>query len=351
MQGTGNPLLFFETSIRVRRESVMTGYRGWVVVLMLTILAGTAAAGTTREDFRRPPPPAVDAATAARTALGQALFFDRRLSRNTSVACASCHLPSLGWTDRTARPFNDTGSTMARRTLPTVNLSELPRLLWDGGFTSLEALIPAAIANPAIMNLPHDQLIPRLQGIPGYRPLFEAAFPGQPITIEAVTTALAAFQRSLISARAPFDDWVDGADDAISAEARQGFALFSGRAGCTACHTGWAFTDGSFHDTGLPGTGDPGRGRLLPNSVKMQYAFRTPGLRDVALHPPYMHDGSLPTLNAVVDFYATGGEPRPSRADEIKSLSLSPDERQALVAFLISLTGRQDTPFTIPTAP
>ncbi len=329
----------------------MTGYRVWLLALIMAALVTPGFAEGKRDDFRRPAPQADSPSAAAQIVLGKVLFFDRRLSGNGTVACASCHLPTLGWSDRTTRPFNDAGSLMARRTLPTVNLAGLSTLLWDGRFATLETLTPAAIANPMIMNLPHDQLISRLQAIPGYRPLFDAAFPGQPITIDTVTTALTRFQRSLVSGRAPFDDWVEGDDSALSTDARDGFVLFSGRAGCTACHTGWTLTDGSFHDTGLPDTGDVGRGKRFPNAIKMQNAFRTPGLRDVALHPPYMHDGSLPTLAAVVDFYATGGEARPSRADEIKPLSLSPEDRRALVAFLASLTGRQETPFTIPAAP
>ncbi len=281
----------------------MTAWRLLFVMPALAVLAGSADAQSGPNDFRRPPLPAVDTAAAPVMALGKVLFFDRRLSKTGSVACASCHLPSLGGADRVARPFNDGGTLMARRTLPTVNLTEMPRLLGDGRFSSLETLIPAA------------------------------------------------FQRSLVSGRAPFDCWVGGDDTAIGAGAKQGFALFTGRAGCSACRGGWTFSDGGFHDTGLPDTGDLGRGKQVPNSVKMRNAFRTPGLRDVALQPPYRHDGSLPTLTAVVDFYASGDEARPSRADEIKPLTLSPEEHSALVAFLPSLTGRQDAEFTVPVPP
>ena len=120
-----------------------------------------------------------------------------------------------------------------------------------------------------------------------------------------------------------FDRWIDGAETAISEPAKRGFDLFNGKANCAACHSGWAFTDASFHDIGSARGDDWGRGRLFPTSVALRYAFKTPTLRDVARRGPYMHDGSVPTLDAVLDLYDRGGIERPSRAEEIHRLGLT----------------------------
>ncbi len=128
-----------------------------------------------------------------------------------------------------------------------------------------------------------------------------------------VEMALATFERSIVSTEAPFDRWLNGDDSAIDAAAKRGFALFNGKANCAACHSGWAFTDASFHDIGTAHDDDIGRGRLFPSSAALKYAFKTPTLRDVAHRAPYMHDGSVPTLEAVIDLYDRGGIDRPSR--------------------------------------
>ena len=151
--------------------------------------------------------------------------------------------------------------------------------------------------------------------------------------------ALATFERSIVSTGAPFDRWIDGDETAIDESAKRGFDLFNGKANCAACHSGWAFTDASFHDIGTARNDDIGRGRLFPTSVKLQYAFKTPTLRDVARRGPYMHDGSVPTLEAVIDLYDRGGIERSSRADEIHPLGLTKDEKADLIAFLHTLDG------------
>jgi cytochrome c peroxidase len=127
---------------------------------------------------------------------------------------------------------------------------------------------------------------------------------------------------------------------AINKSAERGFDLFNGKANCAACHNGWAFTDSSFHDIGSAQNDDVGRGKRFPNSVTLRYAFKTPTLRDVARRGPYMHDGSVPTLAAVIDLYDRGGIDRPSRSAEIHPLSLSTVEKADLIAFLETLTGQ-----------
>jgi cytochrome c peroxidase len=199
------------------------------------------------------------------------------------------------------------------------------------------------------MNMPIDKLMERLAGIPGYAPMFEAAFPKEGIKSEGVAKAIATFERTVVSARAPFDAWIEGGDKVISEEAKRGFALFNTKADCARCHSGWNFTDDSFHDIGLS-SDDPGRGKFLPSIAKMQYAFKTPGLREITRRGPYMHDGSMATLEAVVDHYDKGGIARPSRSDLIKPLGLTQQEKKDLVAFMQTLTSDVD-PMTVPVLP
>jgi len=150
--------------------------------------------------------------------------------------------------------------------------------------------------------------------------------------------AIATYERTIVSGRAPFDRWIDGEEGAIGEPAKRGFALFIGKGECAACHSGWNLTDDAFHDIGIGGETDLGRGRLFRNSVALQHAFKTPTLRDVAHRAPYMHDGSVPTLTAVIEKYDRGGIDRPSRDAHIRPLGLSAAEKADLVAFLETLS-------------
>ncbi len=176
-----------------------------------------------------------------------------------------------------------------------------------------------------------------------YVDAFAAAFGAAGITRRNIELALATFERSIVSGRAPFDRWVEGDDAAISAAAKRGFDLFNDKAHCSGCHNGFSFTDGSFHDIGTAKDTDIGRGRLFPNSVKLRYAFKTPTLRDVTRRAPYMHDGSIATLEEVIDLYDRGGIERPSRSVLIRPLGLTDAERADLIAFLDTLTAPPKT--------
>jgi cytochrome c peroxidase len=143
-----------------------------------------------------------------------------------------------------------------------------------------------------------------------------------------------------LNSPAPFDLWISGDDTALSAAAKRGFALFDGKAGCSSCHEGWSFTDYSFHDIGTAVGDDIGRALLFPSSVALHYAFKVPTLRDVTLRAPYMHNGSLPTLAAVVELYDRGGIERPSRSLKIKPLGLTDLEKADIIEFLSALTSK-----------
>jgi cytochrome c peroxidase len=301
--------------------------------------------------YRRPfeiPFPASNPYSEAKSKLGRLLFFDPILSGSRERACAGCHNPSLSWGDGLARAVGEKQLTLRSPTL--LNVAWIPRLGWTGHFRSLEAVAFGPITSADNMNLPEAELIERLSAIPGYVDAFHAAFGEGEITRRKVELALAAFERSIVSDDAPFDRWVRGDKEAIGDSAKHGFALFNGKANCAACHSGWAFTDSSFHDIGTARGEDVGRGILFPSSTKLQYAFKTPTLRDVARRAPYMHDGSIATLTAVIDLYDKGGIDRPSRSEDIKPLHLTAREKTDLVAFLRTLTGAPE-PITVPTLP
>lgn len=302
--------------------------------------------------YRRSDPtpwPSDNAYTAERAELGRMLFFDPRLSGSKSISCATCHNPGFSWGDGLARAIGHGMKELPRRTPTVLNTAWAPLLFWDGRAASLEEQALGPITAPGEMNLTTDLMIDRLGELPEYRDWFRRAYPGEPLTPATVAKAIATFERTIVSGRAPFDDFVDGRADAISAEARDGFALFNAKAQCANCHDGWRFTDDSFHDIGTTGT-DRGRGAIV-DLESVQYAFKTPTLRNVDQRAPYMHDGSEATLAAVIDLYDRGGRAkRPSLAQEIKPLGLTTTEKRALVAFLRTLTSR-DEPVTVPTLP
>jgi cytochrome c peroxidase len=182
----------------------------------------------------------------------------------------------------------------------------------------------------------------RVRSAPDYAAKFNAALPGKPTDIDTVAQAIAAFERTLEPGVAPFDRWIAGDESAIPQSAKRGFALFTGKAGCAACHGGWRFTDDQFHDIGTTTT-DQGRGREIKDAT-LNFAFKTPTLRSVALRAPYMHNASVATLADVVRHYEKGGIDRASRSPMILPIHLSESERLDLVAFMETLTGDDGRP-------
>jgi cytochrome c peroxidase len=276
------------------------------------------------------------------------LFFDPLLSGSRSRSCASCHDPSLSWADGLPRAVGEKHLALRSPSLIDVAFTEV--LGWDGKFESLESVAFGPIANPANMNLTEPELIARLTAIPSYLELFQLAFGEREVTRRKIELALATFERTIIAGQSPFDRWILGDETAIGVAAKRGFQIFNGKAHCSACHGGPSFTDGSFHDIGTAKNTDIGRGQLFPASVKLQYAFKTPTLRDVARRAPYMHDGSISTLEEVVALYDQGGIDRPSRSQLIGPLGLKADEKTDLLAFLQTLT-QYPAPASIPNLP
>jgi len=370
-----------------------------VVADVRTLLAESGAAGgavaargdgsaallaRTREPPLGLPPltwPEGEAPSAEQIALGRRLFFERRLSENATVSCANCHVPRQGFTQREQRTSVGVEGRSVRRNAPTLyNAAHLRNLFHDGRETRLsEQPWQPLLAHNEMGNESADAVLARLRSVPGYEPLFEAAFPARGLTRESVGVALASYERALVSGDSPFDRWRYGGDtSALDAAAQRGFALFSGRGGCTGCHLVGErtalFTDDAFHDTGIGAVAEaeaersdalrvplaPGESALVAARVARQvgepqvpdlgryevthdpadrWGYRTPSLRNVALTGPYMHDGSLATLADVIAFYDRGGAPNPGLDPRIHPLHLTAQEAGDLLAFLESLTG------------
>jgi len=223
-------------------------------------------------------------------------------------------------------------------------------VFWDGRADTLEQQALGPISAPGEMNLLVGDLGRKLASIEGYRTLFAEAYPGEPLAPPTVAKAIATFERGVVSVKSPFDRWVANDDTAMSEDAARGFVLFNTKANCAKCHNGWRFTDDSFHDIGLPSS-DMGRGALLKDIPSMQHAFKTPTLRDVDRRAPYMHDGSLATLDEVIEFYDRGGAvARESLSPDVKRLGLTSEEKQQLIAFLHTLTSPPES-ITVPALP
>jgi cytochrome c peroxidase len=271
----------------------------------------------------------------AEIALGKQLYYEPRLSGNGTMSCATCHNPDIGMGDGMALGTGSKANRLGRNTPHVYNLAWSTVLFWDGRAGSLEEQALGPIASPDEMDLPIPEAVARLKTIPGYVTQFNAVYGKDGVTAENLGKAIAAFERTLVSKNSAFDRHLAGDKSALSPEAKRGLALFQGKANCIACHNGPNLTDDSFHDLGMKDA-DLGRGKLDP-APHLQHAFKTPGLRNVVLTAPYMHDGSLPTLEAVVQFYNRGGD-RPTSDPLVKKLGLSEAEVRDLVAFLGSLT-------------
>jgi len=295
-----------------------------------------------KEKYRRPdaiPYPKSNPYHPAKAELGKRLFFDPRLSISRSVSCATCHNPAFDWSDGLARGVGVTGVPLPRRSPSVLNAAWLTALMWDGRAASLEQQATLPLTAEHEMGMPLDKAVERLREIEGYKSLFDAAYPGEEIGVETMLGALATFERTLVSQSAPFDRWIEGDEGAISESAKRGFAVFNGAARCSKCHSGWRFTDDSFHDIGLE-TDDIGRGQFAPPSVViMRHAFKTPTLRDLRTSGPYMHNGSLSSLEKVIAHYEKGGVTRPSLSPDMKAIKLTEREREDLIAFLHTVQG------------
>ncbi|WP_448206079.1 cytochrome c peroxidase [Azospirillum sp. sgz302134] len=296
------------------------------------------------------PFPVTNGYSAAKAALGERLFHDTALSGAGDRACASCHEPGKGFQDGRARADGLDGAPLGRRTPFVADAAWGERFFWDGRAASLEEQALGPVQNPREMNQTLDGMVKAISAKPDYAPLFAAAFPEDPrITAANAGKAIATFERTIQSGETAFDRWVAGDAKALSDGAKRGFELFTGKAGCASCHSGWGFTDHAFHDIGLPDE-DKGRGVIL-NEPSVDHAFKTPSLRNVGRRAPYMHDGSMATLEAVLDHYAGKYVDRPTLSPDLPRLTLTAEEKADLLAFLRSLDATGPAPAFKPEAP
>jgi len=273
--------------------------------------------------------------------LGKQLYFDGRLSKNNAISCAFCHNPGTGFAD--ARQFSlGAFGTAGGRQAPTVyNTSFNPFQFWDGRATSLEEQAIGPIHNPIEMAETHETVVPKIAKIPGYQKQFRAVF-GAGVSLQGIADAIAAFERTIVSANSAFDKYTMGESKAMDEAAIRGMQLFKGKARCVLCHNGPNFTDNQFHNLGVPQEGllkeDLGRYNVSRRE-RDKGAFKTPTLRSVTETAPYMHDGVFKTLEDVIEFKNKGGEPNPNLSPLMKPLSLTPEEKADLLVFLKALQG------------
>jgi len=321
-----------------------------LTVAMFTLLAAAPALAQSDHRPRTPvgldeyfPIPDDNPLSSAKVALGKRLFFDPLLSADRTLACASCHRPAQAFADSTPRS-RGVGAQETRRNAPSIlNRAYGQSLFWDGRARSLEEAVVQPIENAVEMALPLVTLVERLRRDRGYRAGFARAFPDS-VSARNVARALASYVRALRSGDAPIDRYLRGERSALLAEAETGMRLFNGKANCVTCHVGAIFSDERFHNTGVSwGSSDPGR-QAATGREEDRGKFKVSSLRNVALTAPYMHDGSIATLEAVIEFYDRGGTPNPNRDPEMHALGLTTREKRALLEFLKSLTGELPRP-------
>lgn len=286
-----------------------------------------------------------------KVALGRQLYFDKRLSADGTVSCATCHHPDTGWTDQSPVSTGIGGQKGARSAPTVINASYNLFQFWDGRAGSLEEQAVGPIENPIEMGETHENVVKKLNAIPGYREQFQAVF-GTDVTIEGIGKAIAAFERTVVSGNSPYDRYQAGDKSALSEEAARGLELFNGKARCSQCHVGFNLSDGIFHNIGVGMDAEkPDLGRFeVTGEDKDRGAFKTPILRDLTRTAPYMHDGSEATLEDVVKYYDKGGFANEWLDEKMEPLNLTDQEKADLVAFMKSLDG-EVTKVTEPELP
>jgi cytochrome c peroxidase len=341
-----------------------------ILYAFIIIAAAAMPAAASAAGGLMPVPPGVlspehNPTTVGKVELGKKLFFDRRLSGDGTMSCASCHMPGAGFADNLPISLNYPTTRNWRNSPTLINVAYSASLFHDGRASTLEeqALFPMMSAFEMNQNL--DYLEEEIRGVPGYVEAFRNVFGGG-VTRERIAMAMAAFERTLVSRNSPLDLYLKGDRKALSSDAGKGLRLFEGKAGCVRCHRGVNLSDGSFHNLEVPDnelvSNDPrtlitvrfvakvsgyedyerireDHGRLLVTRDKGHWkAFRTPSLREVSRTAPYMHNGAIATIEDVVEFYDRGGGK--GNTAGLKPLGLSNREKEAIAAFLReALTG------------
>jgi cytochrome c peroxidase len=306
--------------------------------IMLAVLPITfAAAGDKRLEIPLGldsflPVPELNPLTSEKVAMGRDLFSDQRLSRDGSISCASCHDPKRAFTDGKPVAEGASGHRGQRRVPAIVNRGYGKSFFWDGRIATLEEQVLQPILSPSEMDMTVEEALVRLRAEGRYSAL----------TRDGLAQALASYVRTILAGGSPYDRYIAGDREALPEQARMGLQIFRRKGNCASCHLGPNLTDERHHNTGIAWRdgrfADTGRFIVTKRDHDMG-AFKTPTLRQVAARPPYMHDGSIATLEEVVEYYDRGGNRNPNLDSELQPLGLSGEEKLALVKFLRSLSG------------
>jgi len=281
------------------------------------------------------PVPKDNPLTAAKVALGKQLYFDKRMSKDDTVSCATCHDPAKGWSNGDAVATGIQGQKGGRSAPTVLNTAYQTAQFWDGRAATLEEQALGPVQNPIEMGMSMELVLPKLQAIKGYREQFQEVF-GTDVNAEGIAKAIASYERTILSGNSPYDRFQAGDKQALSAAAQRGMALFFGKGSCSSCHAGPNLTDNAYHNLGIgmdklkPDIGREGESKLLGD----RGAFKTPTVRDAARHAPYMHDGSIKTLEEVVEHYDRGGIPNDQLDEAVVPLELTKEEKADIVTFM-----------------
>jgi cytochrome c peroxidase len=348
----------------------------WVLSILGLFLIPVPGSAGHLEPFQLTPAPVDNPQTPQKVELGKMLFFDRRLSGDGTMSCATCHIPELGFSDGLAISLNYPTTRNWRNSPTLINVAYNKFLFHDGRVESLEdqALFPMMSSFEMNQNL--DFLEEEIRSVPGYLKLFKQVFGTEDITRKRIAMAIAAFERTLLSLNAPLDRFLKGDPEALSAQAQKGYEIFTGKGKCADCHFGINLNDHKFYALNVPEhpdfqndprvaatrrfvakvyhyedfrnlTEDPGR-YLITKDRKDWRAFKTPTLRDIAKTGPYMHNGIFETLDEVINFFDSGGGPDNTA---LKPLSLDSTEKENLKNFLVEALSGEDIQITFPQVP
>ncbi|GIW79043.1 MAG: cytochrome-c peroxidase [Gemmatales bacterium] len=280
--------------------------------------------------------------SAEKAELGWLLFFDKRLSIDGTVSCASCHAPEHAFSNGEAVATGVRGQKGTRNSPTVINRAYSVEQFWDGRAATLEEQVKGPIANPIEMANTHENVVKTLSAIPGYRQRFKKVFGKDSIDIDDVAKAIATFERTVLSGNSPYDRYKNGDKDALTESQKAGMEIFfSNEARCDSCHEGINFTNGMFANIGV-GMDKPNPDLGRYNVTKREQdkgAFKTPTLREIARTGPYMHDGSMKTLEEVVEHYNKGGIKNPWLHQNVRPLKLTDEQKKNLVDFLKALSG------------